>query len=94
MAAARTVATVKTASMVMPLATAPRMEMNLETAKQTFEETCSQCHGLKNVEKSPPATPEEVTELIERMVENGLAAPQQDLVIIQFYLTETYTKSH
>ena len=94
MAAARTVATVKTASMAMPLATPPRSAMNLEAAKQTFEETCSQCHGLKNVEKSPPATPEEVTELIERMVENGLDAPQQDLVMIQFYLTETYTKSH
>lgn len=34
-------------------------EFDVNVAKQTFEATCTQCHGLKNVEKSPPGSAEE-----------------------------------
>jgi mono/diheme cytochrome c family protein len=65
---------------------------DIVAAKSTFEETCSQCHRLTNVDRSPPASAREAGELVARMVENGLEAPQQDLEQIVFYLTKTYTK--
>ena len=65
---------------------------DMVTAKETFEMTCSQCHSLKNVDRSPPQSAEEVRALIARMVDNGLDAPQPDLEQIVFYLTKTYAK--
>jgi len=63
---------------------------DIGNAKTLFEEICSQCHGLKNIEKSPPATRQEALELVTRMVENGLEATEQDVAEVVFYLTETY----
>ena len=76
----------------VPIFTGHTEGMNLALAKQTFEETCSQCHGLKNVENSPPSTAQEAMELVTRMVENGLEASGQQLDYVVFYLTETYAK--
>ncbi len=61
-------------------------------ARETFEETCSQCHGLKNIEQSPPASYEEVTALMSRMIDNGLEAPEEELQMIAFHLSTTYIK--
>ncbi len=58
-----------------------------------FEELCTQCHGLKNLEKAPPASQEEAVELVGRMVENGLECSEEELAAVIFYLTETYTKT-
>jgi len=44
------------------------------------------------VEKSPPETTKEAMKLIERMVENGLGATEEELRQILFYLGETYGK--
>jgi len=66
---------------------------DLGIAKATFEETCSQCHRLTNVDRSPPGSAKEAGELVARMVENGLEAPQQDLEQIVFYLTRAYAKN-
>lgn len=65
---------------------------DLEVARTTFEATCSQCHKLSNVEKSPPGSGQQARELVARMVDNGLEAPEQDLEQIVFYLTKTYAK--
>ncbi len=62
-------------------------------ARETFEETCSQCHGLKNIEQSPPASREEVTALMSRMIDNGLEAPEEELQMIAFHITATYIKN-
>jgi mono/diheme cytochrome c family protein len=76
----------------------PSVEVALKTfdmnvAKQTFEATCTQCHGLKNVEKSPPQSLKEARELVERMVDNGLEAEQEELEQVVFYLVRTYAKN-
>ena len=65
---------------------------DIAMAKTTFESTCSQCHRLTNVDRSPPGSAKDAGELVARMVENGLDAPQQDLEQIVFYLTKTYAK--
>ncbi len=65
---------------------------DLSVARTTFEATCTQCHKLSNVDKSPPASAQGARELVARMVDNGLEAPDQDLEQIVFYLTKTYAK--
>lgn len=67
---------------------------SLADARNVFEESCTQCHGLKNIEKSPPTTEGEVSDLVERMVENGLEASEGDLQKVMYYLTNTYVKQH
>jgi cytochrome c5 len=65
---------------------------DLATSKKIFESTCVKCHALTEVSGSPPTTDKQVTELVKRMVGNGLTAPEKDLQQIAFYLKETYVK--
>ena len=59
-------------------------------AKLLFEDTCSQCHPLSDVDIAPPTTEAETGELISRMIENGLFILEEDIEIIARYLNETY----
>ena len=73
--------------------TAPTTEtFNLARSKTAFETSCVQCHALKLVDKNPPRTQKQAEELVARMVDNGLEAPQADLQRIIFYLKATYAK--
>lgn len=65
-------------------------QFELESARQTFEATCSQCHSSEQVEVKPPASFDEVVVLVQRMVGNGLIASEKELYGIIYYLTETY----
>ena len=65
---------------------------DLATAQAIFEMTCSQCHQLSNIEKSPPKNARQAKGLVARMVMNGLQASEEDLEQIVFYLTTTYSK--
>ena len=60
-----------------------------EEAKILFEDTCSQCHELSDVDDVPPTTEEETGELIAQMIENGLFFLEEDIEIIALYLNET-----
>jgi len=55
-----------------------------ETARQTFEAKCAQCHALPK-----PATtdPTELKEIVERMTRNGLVASPDELAQIVFHLS-------
>ena len=64
----------------------------IDVAQKAFETTCTQCHKLSNVEKSPPATVQEARDLVARMVDNGLEAPSEDLQQIVFYLAKKYAR--
>ncbi len=61
-----------------------------DVAKELFEITCSQCHELSDVDNVPPTSEEETTELIARMIDNGLFIEEEDIKIIARYLNETY----
>lgn len=65
---------------------------DVNLARRTFEETCTQCHSTKNVERKPPASVDEARALVARMVENGLDARQEELEHVVFYLAKTYVK--
>lgn len=90
---ARTVQSVATAAIAAsPPAGAPAKSFDLPHAKDVFQSTCIQCHALSNVENNPPRSEKEVKELVERMVGNGLKAPEGDLAQIMFYLKTAYAK--
>ncbi len=61
-----------------------------EAAKELFEITCSLCHDLSDVDDVPPTSEGETTELIARMIDNGLFLEEEDIKIIARYLNETY----
>ena len=61
-----------------------------EAARELFEITCSLCHEFSDVDNVPPTSEEETTELIARMIDNGLFLEEKDIKIIARYLNETY----
>ena len=61
-------------------------------AKRLFETKCSECHKLTQVEKKPPDSEDAARALVTRMVEEGLAAKEDELAQIARYLAETYAK--
>ena len=61
-----------------------------EVARELFEITCSLCHDLSDVDNVPPTSEEETTDLIARMIDNGLFLEEEDIKIIARYLNETY----
>lgn len=61
-----------------------------EAARELFEITCSLCHDLSDVDNVPPTSEEETTELIIRMIDNGLFLEEEDIKTVARYLNETY----
>jgi cytochrome c553 len=60
------------------------------SAKELFEQKCSQCHSHNQVEQSPPATRIDAIALVQRMVGNGLTASESELNVIIQHLARTY----
>ncbi len=59
-------------------------------AKALFEDKCSQCHPLTDVEDYPPRSKEETTEMIARMIENGLYLEEEEIELITRYVNDNY----
>lgn len=60
-------------------------------AKQAYETVCAQCHELADIEKTPPASELEVTELIKRMVEdNEMKATEEEIDLIEWYMIKKF----
>lgn len=61
-----------------------------KAAEEAFNDQCSQCHELSDVDADPPGTLEEVDELLERMIENDWEVEPEDLELVRWYLREQY----
>ncbi len=59
-------------------------------AKALFEDKCSQCHPLGDVEDYPPLSKEDTTEMITRMIENGLYLTEKEVELITRYVNDNY----
>lgn len=70
----------------------PAKPVDLAKAKPVYEETCSQCHELSDVDDAPPTTAAEVDALIQRMIDNGLEVDTPDMELIRGYLNATFVK--
>lgn len=77
-------------AMVMPVDGARRGDRDLDTARALFEETCTMCHELDEVEQYPFHTRQDIADLLERMVENGLDVTAQGSETIAWYLAQTF----
>ena len=64
-----------------------------EEARGMFTATCSQCHELSEVQGYPLDTEQDVQDLLERMVGNGLDATAEEMKQIGWYLTQTFVGS-
>ena len=62
-------------------------------AKALFEDRCSQCHPITDVEDYPPRSEEETTELITRMIDIGLYLEEEEIELITRYINENYLDS-
>ena len=58
-----------------------------------FEDKCSQCHPITDVEDYPPRSEEETTEMVARMVDNGLYLEGAEIELITRYINENYLDS-
>lgn len=71
---------------------AGRQAIDPASAKAFFEETCSQCHELSEVDSYPLESAEDIRELMARMVENGLEATEGEMEQIMWYMGQEYVK--
>ena len=65
---------------------------DLAEATSLFEATCSQCHDVSEVEEFALGSEDDVRDLLERMVENGLDASEEELQQIGWYLSQVYVR--
>ena len=88
---AKAAAEIATATMETEAATDTRVDTYDEAAaKALFEDKCSQCHPLTDVEDYPPRSEEETTEMMTRMIENGLYLEEEEIELITRYINHNY----
>jgi mono/diheme cytochrome c family protein len=78
----------RAAEMEMVAAAMPTMSaIDLGKAKMTYEDACSQCHDLADVDAAPPASADESTSLIRRMItENDAELSKEQIEDCHAYL--------
>jgi len=60
-------------------------------ARKTYESVCGSCHELAEIEKAPPASEAEVTEIIRRMVEdNEMKASAEQVDSIEWHMIKVF----
>lgn len=64
--------------------------IDLARAKATYDEVCSQCHELSEVDKAPPTTHGETREMVQRMIKENEA----DLTSEQIKLVAAWLDAH
>lgn len=83
-------AAVEIAASIMEVESATADNYDEVEAKELFEDKCSQCHPLGDVEDYPPQSKEETTEIISRMIEIGLYLEEPEIELITRYINENY----
>jgi hypothetical protein len=62
-------------------------------AAKTYEQVCSQCHELSDVDDNPPKSRKQVDAIIRRMVEeNELEASKSELALCRFHLIRHFVE--
>ena len=59
-------------------------------AAEVFDDLCTQCHDVDDVEDDPPESREDARDVIRRMIEHGLEAEADELETVEEYLVRTY----
>ncbi|HWM88743.1 MAG TPA: hypothetical protein VNO33_22990 [Kofleriaceae bacterium] len=64
-----------------------------QAASKAYEEICSKCHGLGDIDAAPPRSTAQVRSLMKRMIENGMEASRKDLELIRYHLIKTFVEA-
>lgn len=72
------------------VAGAPVPAYQMDQARALFEQACTQCHDLDQIEQYPLESDQEVRDLLRRMVDNGLDASEAQIEQIAWYLMQEY----
>ena len=67
-----------------------RPAFDRKAAKELFEDECSLCHEISDVDDAPPTSRKEVSEMLVRMIDNGLDLEKDALAQIRWYLIKKY----
>ena len=67
----------------------PVGDFDQASAAELFEQTCSQCHELDEVDAFPLFSHQDVRDLLSRMVDNGLDVTESELDQLAWYLGKT-----
>jgi cytochrome c553 len=67
-------------------------DFDAEKVKPLFESKCSECHELSEIQEHVWSGPDDVKEVMERMVDNGLEATPEELDSLRRYLLATSGK--
>ncbi|MBL4636695.1 MAG: cytochrome c [Kofleriaceae bacterium] len=70
----------------------PKPKYDAAKAKELFNDECSLCHGIGDVDDAPPTSRDEVNSVLRRMVGNGLDLEKEDLSLIRKYMLRRYVK--
>lgn len=65
---------------------------DMEAARDLVNTKCAKCHNLSLIDSAAPTSRDEASELVQRMVDEGLTATEQELGQIIEYLTRTYAQ--
>lgn len=77
-------------AMIAPVPGAGEGARDVDSARALFEESCTMCHELAEVEQYPLQSQQDIAALLARMVDNGLDLTEQDSATIAWYLARTY----
>jgi cytochrome c5 len=77
-------------AMIAPVPGAGEGARDVDSARALFEESCTMCHELAEVEQYPLQLQQDIAALLARMVDNGLDLTEQDSATIAWYLARTY----
>lgn len=76
-----------------PTAKPPAPAVDLAKAKKVYEDVCSQCHDLSDVDAAPPKTAAESREMIQRMIkENDAEISKDQIKLIAAWLDAHFVK--
>jgi cytochrome c5 len=70
--------------------TGEAVSFDLAAAKELFEDTCTMCHELDEMDGYELVSDQAVRELVERMVENGLESEESELEQIVWFINQEY----
>lgn len=72
--------------LVPPAAELANARLDEARARQVYQDECSLCHELADIDANPPRTIADIDPLIERMIANDMEVAPEDLELIKWYL--------
>ena len=77
---------------VSPTTALAGVQIDEARAREAYQEECSLCHELADIDANPPQTVGDIDPLIQRMVDNDMEVEPQRLELIKWYLLQRFVE--